>query len=86
MEHFSSKPVIGTDETKTMSTRPGPATRTEEATAELSETEARTYSVYSADKDLAFDPMKDLNLPSSYEEVLARFEKLQGDRGSGALN
>ena len=27
--------------------------------------------------ELSFDPQLDLNLPASYEEVIARFEKLQ---------
>lgn len=45
----------------------------------------RSYALY-ASKHLAFDPMKDLNLPASYDEVLARFQRLQGDREPEALN
>lgn len=30
--------------------------------------------------ELSFDPQKDLNLPSSYEEVVSRFERIQGVR------
>ncbi|HQV51413.1 MAG: hypothetical protein IPH21_10205 [Flavobacteriales bacterium] len=46
----------------------------------------RCYSNYKESNDLAFDPMKELNLPSSYDEVLARFNTLQGDRAMEALN
>jgi hypothetical protein len=35
---------------------------------------------------LDFDPHKDLNLPSSYDEVIARFRRLQGDRWASLLN
>ena len=41
----------------------------------------RSYAATSADTHLAFDPLKDLNLPSSYEEVIFRFRQLQGERG-----
>lgn len=37
-------------------------------------------------KDLSFDPMKDLNLPQSYDEVVSRFKKLQGGRSAETLN
>lgn len=40
----------------------------------------RSYAAESGDTHLAFDPLKDLNLPSSYEEVIARFRQLQGER------
>ena len=30
--------------------------------------------------ELSFDPQRDLNLPGSYEELLARFQKLQSVR------
>lgn len=46
----------------------------------------RCYSNYREKANLEFDPMKDLNLPSSYDEVLARFRKLQGVRAMEALN
>ncbi len=59
--------------------------RTEETAADQTEQTERSYAEYSA-KDIAFDPMKDLNLPSSYDEVLARFNRLQGDREPEALN
>jgi hypothetical protein len=45
----------------------------------------RSYAEYAA-KDLDFDPMKDLNLPGSYKEVLTRFKRLQGDREPEVLN
>lgn len=50
------------------------------------QTAPRCYSNYSENNDLAFDPMKELNLPSSYEEVLTRFNNLQGERAMEALN
>jgi hypothetical protein len=46
----------------------------------------RSYAEYMAEKELAFDPLKDLNLPGSYKEVLDRFDKLQVDRSPGSLN
>jgi hypothetical protein len=46
----------------------------------------RSYVAICADKDLAFDPMKDLNLPSSYDEVVMRFRRLQGVRAMEVLN
>jgi hypothetical protein len=46
----------------------------------------RSYTGYFSGGELAFDPMKDLNLPGSYDEVLARFEKLQGERAVEVLN
>ena len=46
----------------------------------------RSYATYSRKEKLSFDPLKDLNLPGSYEEVLARFKRLQLDRAMEALN
>jgi hypothetical protein len=46
----------------------------------------RSYAAICAGKDLAFDPMKDLNLPASYEEVILRFRRLQGIRAAEVLN
>ncbi|MEZ4755222.1 MAG: hypothetical protein R2817_00170 [Flavobacteriales bacterium] len=43
------------------------------------------YGEYGAAK-LDFDPLKDLNLPSSYDEVTSRFRRLQGDRSASLLN
>jgi len=48
--------------------------------------EKRCYSNYREKAGLGFDPMKDLNLPSSYDEVVVRFRKLQGVRAMEALN
>jgi hypothetical protein len=48
--------------------------------------EPRSYAGYFSGGEPAFDPMKDLNLPGSYDEVLARFEKLQGERAVEVLN
>lgn len=36
--------------------------------------------------ELSFDPQLDLNLPASYEEVIARFKKLQCIRAKTASN
>lgn len=48
--------------------------------------EARSYAAICAGMELAFDPMKDLNLPASYDEVLTRFRRLQGVRAQEVLN
>lgn len=40
----------------------------------------RSYAATGGDSHLAFDPLTDLNLPSSYEEVISRFRQLQGER------
>ncbi len=48
--------------------------------------EQRSYAGYYAGGDLTFDPLKDLNLPANYDEVLARFEKLQGERAVEVMN
>lgn len=62
------------------------ASQSDEATpAEQQEEAKRSYAAY-AGADLAFDPMKELNLPSSYEEVTARFRRLQGSREMEDLN
>ena len=47
--------------------------------------DAGGYAAYTA-PDLGFDPTEDLNLPASYEEVIKRFNRLQGDRAMEALN
>jgi hypothetical protein len=49
-------------------------------------THKRCYRSYKSGGELEFCPMKDLNLPESYEEVLARFRKLQGERAMEVLN
>jgi len=36
--------------------------------------------------ELGFDPLTDLNLPGSYEEAMARFSKLPGERPLEVLN
>lgn len=46
----------------------------------------RSYEAICARNDLEFDPMKDLNLPASYDEVIIRFKRLQGDRAQEVLN
>lgn len=43
------------------------------------------YSKYNEGK-LDFDPLKELNLPANYNEVIDRFKKLQGDRAMESLN
>ncbi len=55
-------------------------------TAKGSEAEDRSYRNYHSGGELQFDPMKDLNLPASYDEVVARFKRLQGDRAMESLN
>lgn len=46
----------------------------------------RSYAANNDDTHLNFDPLKDLNLPSSYDEVLSRFRQLQGDRAWESMN
>jgi len=46
----------------------------------------RCYSEYSTAGAVEFCPFKDLNLPSSYEEVVNRFRKLQGERAIEVFN
>lgn len=48
-------------------------------------TAANQYGPYCPER-LGFDPMKELNLPGSYEEVVIRFNRLQGDRAQEVLN
>jgi len=59
----------------------------EEGTPEEREQKAeRSYAAAHAGDHLSFDPMKDLNLPGSYDEVVSRFKRLQGVRAMEALN
>ncbi len=46
----------------------------------------RCYSEYSNSGAVEFCPFKDLNLPTSYEEVVNRFRKLQGERAIEVFN
>lgn len=64
-----------------------PVENSESAVAEeVSRKEVQgTYGPYSPTK-LDFDPLKDLNLPDSYDEVLKRFKGLQGKRATERLN
>jgi hypothetical protein len=41
---------------------------------------------YEADGRYSFCPQKELNLPSSYDEVLARFKRLQAGKAMESLN
>ncbi len=45
-----------------------------------------TYSEYLGGEHLSFDPLKDLNLPSSYEEVVMRYNRLRGERQLPSMN
>lgn len=48
--------------------------------------EQEGYAAISLENKLAFDPTKDLNLPASYEELNARFRRLQPTRSQENLN
>ena len=61
-------------------------TEGEETTEQSEQRGERCYASYNSGSNLSFDPMKDLNLPGSYEEVLSRFKRLQGDRAMEVLN
>ncbi|MBK7384263.1 MAG: hypothetical protein IPI81_13190 [Flavobacteriales bacterium] len=54
--------------------------------AEQSQVKERTYAMYVQGGELGFDPMKELNLPGSYDEVVSRFKRLQGSRAMESLN
>lgn len=43
-----------------------------------------TYAAHG--ERLGFDPMKELNLPGSYDEVLSRLKHLQSSRDMESLN
>ncbi len=70
---------------KAMSNTPTTVQRTEEQANDQAEQQERSYAEYSK-KEIGFDPLKDLNLPGSYDEVLSRFNRLQGDREPEVLN
>lgn len=46
----------------------------------------RSYARHAVNNSIDFDPTKELNLPESYDEVLARFKRLQGNRSMESLN
>jgi hypothetical protein len=46
----------------------------------------RGYDAYNSGGELEFCPLKDLNLPASYAEVVSRFKRLQGDRDAEVMN
>ena len=56
----------------------------EQETAEIKA--ARCYSEYSSSGSVEFCPFKDLNLPTSYDEVVNRFRRLQGERAIEVFN
>lgn len=58
----------------------------EESEDNLSSEDKHGYAAFSLEHKLGFDPTKDLNLPSSYEEVNARLRRLQAGRSMENLN
>ncbi|MBS1939239.1 MAG: hypothetical protein JSS84_15665 [Bacteroidetes bacterium] len=46
----------------------------------------RSYMEYQAADHLLFDPLKDLNLPASYDEVVERYRRLRCEQPSPGLN
>lgn len=58
----------------------------DQGTSDPSEQKERSYTNITVEKELGFDPLKDLNLPGSYEEVVTRFSKLQCERAQEVLN
>ena len=58
----------------------------DQGTSEPTEQKERSYTNITVEKELGFDPLKDLNLPGSYDEVVTRFSKLQGERAQEILN
>lgn len=57
-----------------------------EETPGTTEQTERSYSEYNSGGALSFDPLKELNLPANYEEVVERFKRLQGERADEVLN
>lgn len=57
-----------------------------QGTTEQTERAERSYSGYNSVGSLSFDPLKELNLPASYDEVVERFKRLQGERPDEVLN
>lgn len=50
------------------------------------EVTGRSYAEYRDGQRLCFDPLEDLNLPASYEEVVLRYKRLREVRPGTALN
>lgn len=65
---------------------PGSEAESKAASEPANEGGDRNYSAYGTAGSIEFDPTKDLNLPDSYDEVLKRFNRLQGDKAMEALN
>ncbi|HMU14858.1 MAG: hypothetical protein JST41_04150 [Bacteroidetes bacterium] len=57
----------------------------EENASQEAQEPTSSYSGYS-NEGLGFCPIKDLNLPTSYDEVVTRFRKLQGERAVEVFN
>jgi hypothetical protein len=53
---------------------------------ERQEEDRQDHRAYHRDGRFCFCPHEDLNLPRSYDEVVRRFERLQGARAMEALN
>lgn len=60
-----------------------PKTRSQQPQETSSE---RCYTAYAKQESHDFCPLTDLNFPASYEEVIKRFEKLQGDKAMEVMN
>ena len=58
----------------------------DDATPEEQKGTERSYASLANNASLSFDPMKELNLPASYDEVTVRFKRLQGSRAMEVLN
>jgi len=63
----------------------GPETETETGETE-DPSNARSFVAQESTSELGFDPLLDLNLPASYDEVRLRFERLQGGRRLPDMN
>lgn len=46
----------------------------------------RTYAEYQEVEHLSFDPLADLNLPASYEEVVQRYNRLRAEKQAPGMN
>lgn len=46
----------------------------------------RCYTAYASQESIDFCPLNDLNFPASYEQVIERFKKLQGEQAMEVMN
>ncbi len=53
---------------------------------ESEQREQRCYTAYAKQESIDFCPLTDLNFPASYEQVIERFKRLQGEQAMEVMN